>query len=191
MGIPGSTLIMSNIRYPNFGHLSDFTKYLYEKKEQNFKYIYIPAQNNFIQTLTLKDNIILNNPFMLSGKHGYSLSNYLGQTNNYYLLELFSKINMITELPKMTDLQSLKVASMLSCFIRKTDYIFVNQPDQHLSMNCLNLFIKAISLHLKNSSTKIIISSNDINIWKRHCLNHVSIGELKIETKLILTKTAI
>ena len=191
MIITGSTLILSNIRYPNFGQLSDFTKFLYDKEEKNFKYIYIPTQNNFIQSLTLRENIILNNPFMLSGKQGYTLSKYLGQTKNYYLLELFSKVNMIYERPKMTDLQSLKIASLLSCFIRKTDYIFVNQPEQHLSTNCLNLFIKAISLRLQNSDTKIIISSNNINFWKEHCLHHLRIGEVKLEPKMILTKTAI
>lgn len=191
MIIPRSKLIISSIKFPNFGHISDYTNLLYQKNIKKFKYIYIPIQNNFIQSLTLRENIILNNPFMLSGKQGYALNKYLKQTKNYYLLELFSKINMINERPIMTDLQSLKIASLLSCFIRKTDYVFVNQPEKHLSQNCLDLFVKAICLRFRNSDSQIIISSNDVNFWKKHCLHIKRIGEVKLKPKIILTKTAI
>lgn len=148
-------------------HFINFLNSMGIKYPLNFSYV--EKDWAFINNLSLKENILLESvPFVLSSTKNFQLETYLKKNKNRHITELFNSAGDIDCRPKSSSSQTRKIVNLVTNLLKKSDYLFLDCPEKHLSDEHLKLLISALHFRIENSEQTIFISSPDEEMWCHH-----------------------
>lgn len=175
------------------GQLKNFIHFLnFFGIKKPIRFAYIEEEGSLLNNLSLRENIYLDSiPSSVSAAKGFSLEEELSKTGNEALLELFSKITLLDELPQNVDEQSRKLTSLIKGLLKESDFLFLESPEKNLHFENLNLFKKALEFQTSTQGQTILIASPDELTWESFINKKVSRGPSKefIISSIINNKT--
>ena len=175
----------------DFCQLKNFINYLhFNKLRRPFKFSYVPANAQLINTLTLKENILLDSiPTTLSKTKEFQLNNHLKKTGNVHLIRLFKELKLLDIYPNKTDLGTQKIIALLKGLIQESNFLFLEKPELHLSDDILETTIKAIEYQAINTGQTVLFTTENQEKWLTHVSKIVTIGEKHLfHTTPVLSK---
>lgn len=136
-------------------------------KNKSARFSYIESDSNLLPKLTLKENIYLDSiPTGVSNLAQSDIENILTKTGNGHLIELFSNIRLLDEIPANVDSQTRKLAGLCKALLRDSQYILLEEPEKYLDQDNLELFTKALQYKIISSAQIVLISSTFQDYWK-------------------------
>jgi hypothetical protein len=148
--------------------ITDFLAYLkFIRHPDANKFSFVGSDANFIKDLTLIQNILLDysSPSLTEEKEAH-FKNLMKWQPNFHMEALFSNITSINELPFKASLEELKLASLIKAFLSDRPFLFLENPEKHLSEKSLMQFKEALKYQVENYPEKnIFIKSETDSIW--------------------------
>lgn len=149
---------------PKVHEFLSFLKYF--KIPKPYKFATITSENNLINTLTLKENILMKlNCESLTNSKDREFEEIMESFHNPYLppiLELFTEGNLRSE---EASKEANKTAQLLSALLSDVQFIFMESPEKDLSFKMFSHFLKAIKFHCHQKNVNIFISSANPELW--------------------------
>jgi ABC-type lipoprotein export system ATPase subunit len=147
--------------------LKDFIYFL---KGQNirgpYKFSYVDQNASLIDTLTLKDNILLEAiPVSLKNSKEYQLHKFLEESGNHHLLGLYRYIQDLNLYPHQAGDQDRKLCALIKAMIRKADYLYLENPEAYLYKEVLIKLKEAIRGQVEIHQQVAVIHSQHFSLW--------------------------
>ena len=87
---------------------------------------------------------------------------------------LFNKITLPHELPNQANAQMNKIASLIKALLNEGQFLFLEEPENHLEEETLVLFSDALKSQLEDKEVNIFIYSKNAEFWKPHAHKSIS-----------------
>ena len=88
------------------------------------------------------------------------MKSFLQNSENPYLSELCQIIGDLTKFPSNYDFRERKLASLLKAFIKKTPYLFLENPEKHLQESDI-AFLKKLMSYEANDGREIFLTTDN------------------------------
>jgi hypothetical protein len=147
--------------------LKEFIYYLrYTGVKGVIDFAYSSDMDTIHPALSIKDNFILDSvPTSLIKNKEDNFRSRLGEIENKSLVNLISTLEPIERKADELNLEQIKLASILKSLLAQTDYIFLECPDQNLSMDNLKKVKECLEFEVKNNNRKVFIKPYNKDAW--------------------------
>lgn len=151
--------------------LNEFMAFLkFNKASVPYKFSYVDKGPNLISEMTINQNILIDfNADSLTESKDAQFHEFLKDSKNYYLSELYNKLEIPTELPKFANAQMKKIASLIKALLKEGEFIFLESPEEDLSPEALTLFVGALKSQINTKKQNIFIYSENTDFWYSQC----------------------
>jgi len=117
-------------------------------------------------SLSIKDNFILDSvPTSLIRNKEDNFRCRLKEIENKPLVNLISTLEPIERKASELDTEQVKLASILKSLLAQTDYVFLECPDENLSIDSLNKIKKCLEYEVKVNNRKVFIKPYNNDAW--------------------------
>jgi len=167
--------------------------YIYFLKGQNirgpYKFSYVDQNASLIETLSLKDNILLEAiPVSLKNSKEYQLHKFLEETGNQHLLGLYQHIQDLNLYPHQAGDQDRKICALIKSMIRKADYLYLENPEAYLFKDVLSILKEAIRHQVAIHQQVAVIHSQHFMLWSDEVNRIVS---RQSDLRFVVTEVAV
>ncbi len=159
----------------NFSNLSEFISFLkFNRITPSYKFSYVGRGESLIPELSLNENILMDfSPNSLTASKDLQFQEFLKEAPNKELEKLYQKIISPHAQPAHSDTQMKQVTSLIKALVFEGEFIFLEEPENDLDMECLELFISALKDHIIRHKKNVFIFSNNLKLWLPHSHKHV------------------
>jgi hypothetical protein len=117
-------------------------------------------------SLSIKDNFILDSvPTSLIKNKEDNFRYRLKEIENKPLVNLITTLEPIERKASELDLEQIKLASILKSLLAQTDYVFLECPDENLSIENLNKIKECLEYEVKINNRKVFIKPYNNDAW--------------------------
>ncbi|MCF8058424.1 MAG: hypothetical protein K9K67_03955 [Bacteriovoracaceae bacterium] len=147
--------------------LKNFLSFLkMQKASQPLRFSFTDSEGSLLPALSLKENISLDSiPSTVSSTKKFTLEDYLGRKGNPFLIELYEKIELVSDLPYQVDSQTRKTAALVKGLLQKADFLFLDCPERYLDKAGLKIFTKALIHSLKENKQTLLLMTDKPSYW--------------------------
>lgn len=147
--------------------LKEFIYYLrYSGVKGVIDFAYSAHMDSIHPSLSIKDNFILDSvPTSLIKNKEDNFRFRLEELKNRSLVDLIMTLEPIERNASELDPEQIKLASILKSLLAQTDYIFLEKPDEGLSVETLAKIKECLSYEVKNNNRKVFIKPANTDAW--------------------------
>ena len=147
--------------------LKEFFNFLkYKNKKRTIDFCYSCEKDSLHQNLSIKENFILDAvPKSLIRDGEDNLKQFLKTLKNPHLKTLIAQLEDLSSKIDTLNPEQLKLASVIKSLLSQSEYIFLLNPDQHLSLKNLQLIKKGIQFEVYHRHRNVVIKAKNRDLW--------------------------
>lgn len=159
--------------------LNEFIAFLKSNKATfPYKFSFVGQNPTLISDLSINQNILIDfNADSLTESKDGQFNEYLKEIDNFYLNELYARLDIPSEMPDMANSQIRKLTSLIKSLLKDGDFIFLESPEDHLSTECLEIFVCALKKQIVSKKQNVFIYSKNVDFWQGHANRIVTRNE--------------
>lgn len=147
--------------------LKEFIYYLkFTGKRGVIDFSYAAASESIHPELTIKENFILDSvPTSLIKNKEDNLNQTISELHNKFLTELIDDLKCINRKTKELTSCEKKLCSIVKTLLSKSEYIFLENPDQGLDQQTLKKVKKCLIYEVEHHNRIVFINSKTQHAW--------------------------
>lgn len=131
-----------------------------------YQFNFVDQSGSLIPSMTLEENILLDLPDQTFTKT-LSLKAIIKKYNNPAVRSLFQELENLSALPDQVSPEEKKLAAIIKALIRKSEFIFLDEPLKHLRPSQQTLLEQAITYEANKNKRTFIIHSISMKSWEK------------------------